>query len=293
MGDNEFFETLTQPATLKLEVKVDGEMWAKEGNVNELKASVSGELGVGKLEYGGTFYPAYEVSLAQIDLDLQIVAHRWWEVAKRICIQPVRIGRFRPVFNGWGWPSWIFETTGAGLAFGQPGVATQWSKADVVFNYREWKTVFDASYWVTTDAGTEEENLRAEVDDDDCIETFFVNDFDPVDAHGGGAAWGGGTAGSKVISSDANARNGVDFTHLAHEFGHVIGLHHPWEAGTANLYPASTGTLMCGSGFNNDNPTINSQENEDNVSNPLFQFTFKWRTTGPDCQDDSDCGACP
>jgi hypothetical protein len=292
-GDNEFFETLTQPATLRIKMRVDGEPWTEGADVNKLKASVSGELVVGDLEYAGQAYPAYSVNLSRVDLDFVVVAVRWWEVARKICIQPVRIGRIRVVYNMWGWPSFIVEYTGDGLAFGQPGVTEQWNKADVVFTYRDWKTVWNAGYWVTSDAGTEEENLRAEVDDDDCIETFFVDDFDPVDAHGGGAAWGGGTAGSKVITSDANARNGIDLTHLAHEYGHVIGLHHPWEAGTANLYPASTGTLMCGSGFNNDNPTINSQENKDNLANPLLQFTIKWLTPGPDCQDDTDCGACP
>jgi len=285
VGEHEFFETLTQPATLKIEVTLEGEFWAKGGDVNELKAYVSGNLGVGKMEYGGQVYPAYEVSLAKIELDFAVVLYRWWEVAKKICVQPVRIARVRVFHSQWDWPLWLVETTGDGLAFGQPGVTEQWNKADVVFNYRDWKTVWDAGYWVTSDAGTEEEELLAEVDDDDCIETFFVNDFDPVDAHGGGATWGGGTAGSKVITSDANARNGIDLTHLAHEYGHVIGLHHPSAAGTANLYPASTGTLMCPSGFNNDNPTINSQENKDNVSNPLFQFAFKWRTGGPDCQN--------
>ena len=293
MGENEFFETLTQPATLKVEVKLEGKFRAKEGDVNELKAYVSGKLGVGKMEYGGQAYPAYEVSLEKIDLEIGVVLYRWWEVAKKICVQPVRIARIRVINDRWRWPLYLVEYTGAGLAFGQPGVAEQWNKADVVFNYRDWKTVWDAGYWVTSDAGTEEGKLLAEVDDDDCIETFFVNDFDPVDAHGGGATWGGGTAGSKVISSDANARNGIDLTHLAHEYGHVIGLHHPSEAGSANLYPASTGTLMCPSGFNNDNPTINSQENKDNLANPLFQFAFKLRTAGPDCQDDTDCGACP
>ena len=63
-----------------------------------------------------------------------------------------------------------------------------------------------------------------------------------------------------MISSDANARNGVDFTHLAHELGHVLGLRHPDAPATASAVPANTGTLMCPSGFNNDNPKVNSKE---------------------------------
>jgi hypothetical protein len=209
------------------------------------------------------------------------------------CVQPVNIGKLTKLTNRWKWRSVSYSTTGSGLAFGQTGAANQWNKADVVFNYRDWKTIYKSSYWVTSKAGTEEEDLLAEVDDDDCIEIYFVHDFDPEDAHGGGAAWGGGTAGSKIITSDANERNGVDFTHMAHELGHVLGLHHPWIASSTNMTTANTGTLMCGSGFNNDNPTINSQENKDNVSNPLLKFVFKPRTVGPDCQGNADCGACP
>jgi hypothetical protein len=102
--------------------------------------------------------------------------------------------------NRWKWRGINYSTTGSGLAFGQTGAANQWNKADVVFNYRDWKTIYKSSYWVTTNAG---------------------------------------------------------------------------------------------SGFNNDNPTINSQENKDNVSNPLLKFVFKPRTVGPDCQNNADCGACP
>ncbi len=122
---------------------------------------------------------------------------------------------------------------------------------------------------------------------------FFVHDFDPQDRWGGGATWGSGTASAKIISSDGNARGGVDVTHLAHELGHVLGLRHPGDAATANAQPASTGTLMCPSGYLNDNPQINSQENEDLVSNPLLVFTLKLRSPGPDCVDSADCGACP
>ncbi len=32
---------------------------------------------------------------------------------------------------------------------------------------------------------------------------------------GGGATWGCGTASAQIISSDANARYGIDLTHLA------------------------------------------------------------------------------
>jgi hypothetical protein len=51
--------------------------------------------------------------------------------------------------------------------------------------------------------------------------------------------------------------------------------------------------VMCGSGYLNDNPSVNSQENTNNLTNPLFQFALKVRSAGPDCQNSLDCGACP
>lgn len=292
-GGTDFYETVTQPAVLEVKIQLEKPLRTPRQEIDFSKATISASLQVQKFEFEQGDLPAYQIDFRERAIEWQVAPWFQFETAKRLCIQPVRIGKFKKLSNRWRWPITGVMTTGSGLAFGQPGAATQWNKADVVFNYRDWKTLYKSSYWVTSDAGTEEEELRDEVDDDDCIEVFFVYDFDPFDAHGGGAAWGGGTAGSKIISSDANERNGVDFTHLAHEMGHVLGLHHPWVASDANMTTATTGTLMCGSGFNNDNPTINSQDNKDNVSNPLLKFAFKQRTAGPDCQDNADCGACP
>ncbi len=110
---------------------------------------------------------------------------------------------------------------------------------------------------------------------------------------GGGATFGSGTASSKIISSDGNARGGIDLTHLAHELGHVLGLRHPGAAATASAVPASSGTLMCPSGYLNDNPKVNSQENKNLISNPLLTFAIKFISPGPDCINSADCGACP
>lgn len=290
-GEVDFFPTATQPATLEIEVQMAAAL-DPGFEVQQNRAIVNGALHVHEYEVQGRRFPAYELSIHEAVLKLDISRLLLFEVAKQLCIQPVRIGRFNRFLDRFTWFTIWPLTTGTGLAFGQPGVTTEWNKADVVYQYRDWMTVWDNSYWVTSETGTEEDDLLDEVDVDDCIEVFFVHDFDPEDAHGGGFARGCGTATSKVISSDANQRYGVDFTHLAHEFGHVIGLHHPW-ASLPGCPSASTGTLMCGSGFRNDNPTVNSQENKDLLSNPLLTFAFKRRTVGPDCQDDADCGACP
>ena len=107
-------------------------------------------------------------------------------------------------------------------------------------------------------------------------DTLPFDRFSPQDMFGGGATAGSGLATAKVVSSDENADFGVDLTHLAHEFGHVLDLPHPPPV-------SSTNTLMCPSGFNNDNPKRNSQENKNNLSNPLLKLSLKLVSPGPDC----------
>jgi hypothetical protein len=77
----------------------------------------------------------------------------------------------------------------------------------------------------------------------------------------------------------------------------VLTLKHPGQgfptADQPHRIDGNTGTLMCPSGFNNDNPEINSQGNADNINNPLLTYALKVVSAGPDCADDADCGACP
>ena len=279
---------------IQLTESLTEEAW-KEGTEKEPRPlSVAGLL---KLEAEVAFNKDLDLSEYVIQVDLQpivVIEYIWWpmwEGAKRLCIQPVRIAYY--TISGWPWQVSI-HYSGDGLNFGMPGATTQWRKADVVFEQRAWKTVFNSDY--ATLLESEETALRNEVDDDDCVEMFFVDKFSPQDNHGGGATWGGGTADTKIISTDENADFGVDLTHLAHELGHAMTLKHPNSgfptAASPHRVDASTGTLMCGSGFNNDNPTVNSQWNKDSLQNPLFEFTLKVISAGPDCINSGDCGAC-
>ena len=221
------------------------------------------------------------------------------ETARSLCIQPVRIGRFIITWHEFGFgmriPSFSFVYSGDGLNFGKPNAGSEWAKADITFVYRDWMTIFNSGY--STLSSGEKSALRAEVNEDDCIEVFFVDRFDPQDMDGGGVTSSGGTESSKVISSDENADFGVDDTHLAHELGHVLTLKHPGSgfptAASPHRVDGSSGTLICPSGFNNDNPEVNSEWNEDNAANPLLKFTLKIVSAGPDCENDADCGACP
>lgn len=287
------------PATLYVEMKLASLLDVPNRKSNQAVQTVKSETRLS--------LRARPLSALNLEKELKIDAHAgirlevdWFDrlkVARSLCIQPVRIGSFNIVWRpGFPFTNPIITVnyTGDGLSFGQPGVRNEWNKADIVFNTRDWKTIFNASYSTLT--LSEMPSLRSEVNDDDCVEVFFVDRFDPQAMHGGGNTISGGTASAKVISSDENADFGVDLTHLAHEYGHVLTLKHPGSgfpnATSPNRIDASSGTLMCPSGFNNDNPQANSQWNKDSVSNPLLTFSFKLRGPGPDCQNDADCGAC-
>lgn len=216
----------------------------------------------------------------------------FFETAKNLCVQPVRIARFQPSST---WPPILsVQYTGQGYPFGKPGAITEWKKADLTLTWRAWQTTWNSSFWDFSE--NEHAALRATVDVDECVEIYFVDNMQPDPFWGGGATFDSGTANAKIISTDENADFGVDLTHLAHELGHAVSLCHPGSSSCVarpEMNPASTGTLMCPSGFNNDNPAVNSTQNENNINNPLTTFTLKLISAGADCANSSSCGACP
>lgn len=279
--DADFAVSRTQRARIKIELKLSEPLEranarAAQGQAIKLTGTASGEVAVEPLgDIGG-----YTLFLRPAAWAIDIGILRRFEAASRLCIQPVRIR------SGAADAS----PTGAGLAFGMPGANTQWGKADVVFQVRDWMFINNAGLKVATE-GAEETTIRGSVDVDDCIEIFFVENFDPENLQGGGATWSSGTANAKIISSDGNATFGVDLTHLAHELGHVLNLCHPLAP--CDLAPSSTNTLMCPSGWHNDNPKRNGRDNASNISNPLLVLTLKAVSPGPDCNSSADCGPCP
>ena len=282
-GDD--FRTRSQRATMRVQFALDDKanLYDKREGVEKRRSTMDMEIATAP-DYD-LRVSDYRIAIERFPVDVEIGWFPVIEVAQRLCVQPVRIGQltvsgFPPVFQ--------FNFSGDGLAFGKPGAITQWNKADVVFEWRDWMTVWNSSYMAFSLG--ESAALRAEVDVDDCVEVFFVDTFTPSVFWGGGATYSSGLAGAKIISTDQNAANGIDLTHLAHELGHALSLMHP---GTGTAKDGSTGTLMCPSGFNNDNPAINSQQNKDRVSNPLLTFALKIVTAGPDCTNSATCGACP
>lgn len=288
-GDSktDVFDTPTIPVKASIMLELDGPLPDRGTEAKRMKAKLDVRLHADPSQYDKFQFPGFDVRVIEgVRVSIDLAPIFFFEAAQRVCVQPIRLLRFQ-----WRFPFPLVQLSGAGLAFGSPGANHEWAKGDIVFQFRDWKTILASAYWTLTSG--EADSLRAEVDDDDCIEIFFVHNLSPEDQWGGGATWGSGTGSAKIISSDANARYGIDFTHLAHELGHVLGLRHPGDASTASAVPASTGTLMCPSGFKNDNPQINSQENKESLSNPLLTFALKLRSPGPDCDDSPDCGACP
>lgn len=278
---DDLVEIPTMEATIDVRIPVGGLGEPAQAREKPVETSIEAAMTIAAAASDRLDARGFDVAVRAEHVQAQLVFWPWIEIARRLCIQPVRILSF-----GGGFPFPFFHFSGDGLAFGQPGAATQWAKADVVFTYRDWITLFQPQF--STFSSDEAGALLATVDVDDCIEVFFVDRFSPQTLFGGGATFGLGLASSKVISSDENADFGVDLTHLAHELGHVLALPHP--TGAAGV---STNTLMCPSGFNNDNPKRNSQENKDNLSNPLLTFAIKLWSPGPDCQTSGDCGPCP
>ena len=287
---NDLFDTPTLPATATIRIDLNKPLGETKHEPSRVQATLDIQLRIRASKYKNFDFPGFEVRLIDgVILPVEVSPFIFFESARKLCVQPVNLLRLQS--RGFPFPFFSFELTGAGLSFGTPGARREWAKADVVFEIREWKTFFAPNLFVMTDS--EKDTVRALLDDDDCIEVFFVHDFSPAEMDGGGVTFGAGKGTSQVISSDGNARGGIDVTHLAHELGHVLGLRHPDAPATDSAQPANTGTLMCPSGFLRDNPRVNSQENKDMVSNPLLTFTIKPRGPGPDCLNSADCGACP
>ncbi|MEZ5585083.1 MAG: hypothetical protein R3F37_22110 [Candidatus Competibacteraceae bacterium] len=170
------FTTLTQAAALgvNLQLKDPEALYAGQKNVETREGELSLQLEalpLPELQIG-----PYGVYVEFISVHIEVTWLHYIEAAQRLCLQPVRIAT----------QDGAIHYSGDGLAFGMPSANAEWGKADVVFTVRDWETIWDGSY--STFGEAEAEDLLAEVDVDDCIEIFFVDDMTAATRSG----WGGG-----------------------------------------------------------------------------------------------------
>ena len=162
----------------------------KKYDVQHTEADLSLSLRADSTQFDKTTLLAFEMRSEITDrIRVEVTPLFLWEIAKELCVRPVRVGRFR-----WFEPRFVLQLSGSGLPFGQPGAATQWKKADVIFNYRTWQTIWKPNFLIVSTNGiftsTEQQDLLDEVDESDCIEVYFIDEFDPClgegeELHGG------------------------------------------------------------------------------------------------------------
>lgn len=139
-----------------------------------------------------------------------------------------------------------------------------WAKCCIQFRAKCPIYVDEQEYRISTP--DEASDFKDEVDVDDAVEIFVVERLDPEDTWGGGATWGSGTAGAKIVTGDNQLP--VNQNHLAHELGHALGLGHPGEVDS--LTDGCAGSVMEPSGFYADNPEYQCRHNCQSASNPLL-----------------------
>ena len=145
-------------------------------------------------------------------------------------------------------------------------------------------------------SGTDEAiDLMNEVNQDDAVEVFVVERWDPL-YDGGGASWSSGTASAKIVTCDQQLNvpcpdpcascGAINQYHLAHELGHSLNLCHPGGCESDPTRPrGSSGSVMEASGFCLDNPNSQSARNCRLSSNPLLSWSRSICSGSPDITD--------
>jgi hypothetical protein len=212
--------------------------------------------------------------IKEIRLMTEIIMFFWFSFERIIKIQPVfvRSGPDDSSPSGWAFAPMM------------DSAKCIWKKCCVHFDVLDPVYVDDESYKeIQSYSAAEVTSLRGEVDDPDAIEIFVINEWTNPAAGGGGATWGSGTASAQIVTTDQQLsvpvnQGAINRNHLAHEIGHVLALHHPGVAVAPPMTAAGTAnSVMEPSGFYADNPHAQSQDNCDNVSNPLLRLMLVWR----------------
>ena len=206
---------------------------------------------------------------------------------------PCQAIKIQPVFIGTG-PS---DPDRSGTAFNtlMSNAAELWNRCGTVRCLKF--TVLDPIYldepaYKVLDNEIEAASLRAEVNVDDAVEIFVVQEMSTSLAcsWGGGASFSSGTASAKIVScdqqlsvpcpcpvscqgycpcggcgTDPDTCGAANPYHLAHELGHTLDLYHPSDS-----VLSTDDSIMEPSGFCCDNPDVQSAKNCRNANNPLL-----------------------
>lgn len=153
--------------------------------------------------------------------------------------------------------------TGQSLNAQMAAANTVWNKCCIEFDVLPIHIITDATLKTSSNLT----NIRASYTSPtpNVIEVFFVDNNLP--GVGGGVASACGSALGNIVMSDNNAGNPQL---LAHELGHILGLHHP-TASFPGCVQSDADTVMQPSGSPNvPNPTNNTHWNCINVANPAL-----------------------
>ena len=184
----------------------------------------------------------------------------------RIDIQPLFV-RYKPSAKNACFRGSTTATTGGSFTSLRDRAIEMWDRCCISLNFLPIIYINNSDYRVLEKS--EEKSLIAEYNDPDAIEVFFVEVSDPVGLYGGGKCLSAGTANAQIIAYDTNLP--INLYNLAHEIGHAFGLKHPRRLIRNN---STANSLMEPSGFCADNPALMSDENCDNISNPLIYHFF-------------------
>jgi hypothetical protein len=264
-GRNDYSISRTQEGNIDLSIKAKP-LFTLAAGTNKMSdkpiISLSAQIRIKSLTFGRRTIPDYEIEITGAELPVETAGLEQFAVIKKFGVQLVSIGEG---------PN-DASATGRGFSFGKRAIDDLWGTFGVLITVNPDWIYIDVPEWKIA-GETAADAILMEVDRRmagivDFIGIVFVENFDPEGLYGGGRTIRSGMIDSRIITSDGNVDQN-DRTHLAHELGHALGLVHPDEK-DATLRTATAGTLMEPSGWQAQNPYLNSQENADNVRSGTF-----------------------
>jgi len=213
--------------------------------------------------------PDYHVKGLRLELRAGIIAFLTFE--RSLKIQPVfiRSGPTDPAPTGWS-----FDTM-------MENARVMWRKCCINLDVQSPAYIDDATFKAVSSISDVTDLLGHVTDVSDAVEIVVTSSLGGLEAEwGGGATFDSGTASARIVTCDdqlqvfesGKSRGAINYNHLAHELGHVMGLNHPGTASVPPMVTATADTVMEPSGFYADNPHAQSQDNCANANNPLMRW---------------------